>query len=204
MWPRNAFDGVNVKISDADYAPYQEPDDPNLVPWDPVANAQEYARNALFNLAQYHYELRQFKAKHGGMWLLSSHEVESRVVDAIYRIGWHNDFHYDEEAFMRRCIAESRDQEEDQFWKVSELSAIGVSMTRRWQDLVRDGATADNDEQKAATHAWLIIAACKEYCDLVDDDWAKIADWYRPGTKPLRGIQSIDLFQEYVARRGLD
>lgn len=43
------------------------------------------------------------------------------------------------------------------------------------------------------------IVACHEYCDAIDAEWLRIADWYRPGTTPARGITAADLYASRVA-----
>jgi len=33
---------------------------------------------------------------------------------------------------------------------------------------------------------------------LIDEDWVRIADWYRPGTQPSRAVVAEDLYKTHV------
>lgn len=181
----------------AEHPPWDQQSDK---PWDPVARAQEYARDALYDYASYHLELKRFKSRHGGMWLMSSPEVETETSDAIYRIGWQNSFTRDEDALLRRTLADSRLEENDHFWRILLSTSAGQRIHDAWQELVRDGVGREGEDRNAS-HAWLTIEACQDYCRLIDEDWVRIADWYRPESKPSRGVNAKDLYDKYVTRR---
>ena len=40
------------------------------------------------------------------------------------------------------------------------------------------------------------IRAAADYMDLIDQDWLRIADWYRPGTTPQHRLDHRELWQE--------
>lgn len=180
----------------SDHLPW-DPD--SKVAYDPVGQARGYARSALYNLAQFHLELKRFMSKHGGLWLLSDADVELNVSDAVYRIGWHNSLHDEDESFLRRHLADSRHEEVDHFWNVIQGFPQGLRIHDLWQDMVRGGVGMTTDEQKEASQVWLTIAACRDYVQMIDDDWLRIADWYRPESSPNRTLNGAGLYNKYVA-----
>lgn len=170
-------------------------DPENKTPYDPVFQARGYARSALYNLAQYHLELKRFMNKHGGLWLCSDVETEEAVSDAIYRIGWHNDLTDEDESFLRRHLADSRHEETEHFWNVIRAFPDGLRIHDQWQEQTLKGVGLETDEQKAGSQVWLTIAACHDYTSHIDQDWVKIADWYRPGATPRRGVSGNALYE---------
>lgn len=182
----------------ADHLPW-DPD--SAQPYDPITQARGYARSGLYNLAQYHLELKRFMSRHGGLWLLSDPQVEEEVSSAIYRIGWHNDLTDEDESFLRRHLADSRHEETEHFWSVIRAIPQGLRIHDRWQDMVRAGVGLTTDQQKATSQVWLTITACHDYTRLIDEDWLRIADWYRPGSTPERTVSGATLYAELLARR---
>ncbi|MFV0632733.1 hypothetical protein [Demequina sp.] len=168
--------------------------------YDPIEAARDYARSALYNLGQFLLELKRFKSRHGGMWLMSDSETETDVSDAVYRIGWHNDLTYDQESFLRRQLADSRHEEQDHFWAVFAALPEGLRIHDQWQDMVKAGVGMSSTDEKARSQVWLTIAACQDYMRIVDEDWVKIADWYRPGTQPRRGVSGKELYDDLLGR----
>lgn len=170
----------------ADHYPW---DPESVEPYDPVRQAEGYGHSALYWLAQFHLEIKRFKSKHGGLWLLSDAETEQQVADAVYRIGWHNNLSDGDESFLRRHLADSRHEEVEHFWKVIQSFSDGQRINANWQRIIRDGVDL-KESDKSSSQVWLTIAACREYCDLIDNDWLRIADWYRPGSSPARSVAS--------------
>jgi hypothetical protein len=183
----------------SDHLPW-DPD--SAVAYDPVRQARGYARSALYNLAQFHLELKRFMSKHGGLWLLSDADVEQNVADAVYRIGWHNSLNDEDESFLRRHLADSRHEETEHFWNVIQGFPQGLRIHDRWQDMVRDGVGLTTDKQKVASQVWLTIAACRDYVRIIDEDWLRIADWYRPGITPDRRVNGARLYDDLLREKG--
>lgn len=176
----------------ADHAPWQPADDPDAQPYDPSHQARAYSRAALYNVAQYLLELKRFLSRHGGMWLLSDADAEQQAADAIYRIGWHASYEEDDEAFLRRHLADARHEEVDHFWNVIRAFPDGLRIHDDWQTLIQSGAGLTEETDKQHNQAWLLIQACHDYTLLIDEDWMKIADWYRSprvAADPVAGTQ---------------
>jgi hypothetical protein len=63
--------------------------------------------------------------------------------------------------------------------------------------------TSENQEDISAECAvHQVIAACGRYCELVDHDWAKIADWYQLDEQIRKGVAPEKLYGEWRARSG--
>jgi hypothetical protein len=46
-----------------------------------------------------------------------------------------------------------------------------------------------------------VIEACAVYCDVIDRDWRKIADWYHLDDQVRRGRSPEDLYNEWNVTR---
>jgi hypothetical protein len=180
----------------SDHLPW-DPDSSD--PYDPVRQAQGYGHSALYWLAQFHLEVKRFKSKHGGLWLLSDMETEKAVADAVYRIGWHNNLSDGDESFLRRHLADSRHEEAEHFWRVIQAFPDGARINDLWQHMIFEGVGLTTQDEKARSQVWQTIQACRDYCDMVDADWLKIADWYRPGSSPGRDrVTGAKLYRRHL------
>lgn len=182
----------------ADHLPW-DPD--SAEPYDPLDQADGYGRYALYAYAQFQLEVKKFMTRHGGLWLLSDVDVEQQVADAVYRIGWHNPLNEDDDSWLRRFLADSRHEEPQHFAQMLKATNIGSQTLLEWQEYVAscDCPDLDHGEERCQVHA--TIQACHEYCDLIEADWVKIADWYRPGSAPRRGITGAMLYRQIVGTR---
>jgi hypothetical protein len=179
----------------AEHAPW----DPNSTEfYDPEDQADGYGRYALYAYTKFQLEVKRFGTRYGGLWLLSDVEVEGQVVDAVYRIGWHNCLNEDDDSWLRRFLADSRHEEPQHFAQMLRATSIGSQTLQEWQQHVAgcDCAAVEQGEEGCQVHA--TIRACRDYCDLIDQDWLKIADWYRPGSTPRRGISGAMLYGELL------
>lgn len=181
----------------ADHYPWDPSSDE---PYDPIRQAHGYARSALYNYVQYLLELKRFKSLYGGLWLMSDAETEEAVSDAIYRIGWHNDINDEDESFLRRHLADVRHEEKEHFWQVVLSFSTGRKVMKQWHAMVEKGIGLRTTEERSESQVWLLMEACQEYCDLVDMDWHKIADWYQPASKPSPGVSGKTLYDALVSK----
>lgn len=165
--------------------------------YDPVDQAQGYARYSLYAFAAFQLEVKKFLVKHGGLWLLSDADVEQTVADAVYRIGWHNPLNDEERSWLRRMLADARGEEQEHFKHLLLSTGEGSFIHEQWQEYVAD-CDCELDEPKPGCQVHHTIAACTEYCALIDAEWLKIADWYHPGARPLRGINGHQLYEQHV------
>lgn len=167
--------------------------------FDPVEYGEYYMTLALVHYARFLVELRRFVTRHGGLWLLSDAEAEQQAADAIYRIGWHNNMNEQDDAWLRRNLVDARHEENDHFIQLMQSTTMGSLIHRKWQEFGRTCQCQDlehGDGPECQVHA--TISACQDYMTLIDEDWVRIADWYRPGTRPSRGVVAEELYKTHV------
>lgn len=190
---------ATYKMEPADHLPW-DPDSAEA--FDPVKEAQGYARSALYWYARFLLAVKRFIDERGGMWLFSDPKVEETVTDAVYRIGWHNPINEENDSWLRRKLADSRHQEAEHFYRGLEGSSMGEKIHMIWQKFVLDGYEAETVGVTGASQIHHTIAACEDYRTAVDDDWLKIADWYSPGSAAPRGIEASHLYREHIESVG--
>lgn len=207
----------------SEYPPWDS-DDPR--PYNPVAQGDGYALSALYHYTAFKLEERRFIARHGGLWLASDVDVEQEIADAVYRIGWHAPLNEEEDAWLRRHLADARREETDHFQDIIMRLSKGEQLANEWITFVRGGvnwnidpgqlpllphrlprelritgtipASPLNPEQLAATQVGAAIHAARDYTRLIDEDWVRIADWYRPGSAPARGVEAGEMYDKVV------
>ncbi len=174
--------------------------------------AEGYIRFAMFRFAQVLWELRQFMIRHGGFWLLSDSETETAVTDAIYRISWHSPNNERDDSWMRTVYSKA-DGELHTFQHFIETTTLGSATHREFQEWAAqcqctwdEGRSSDARGSYFATaktdaaineicSLHQVIEACSDYCELIDVDWTKIADWYRIEGRPRRGLTGEALYR---------
>lgn len=175
--------------------------------------ARGYARHALFDFAWVLWEQKQFVVRYGGHWLLSSTEAETGASDTVYRLNWHvTCFNAQDHSWLRLTVADG-DRELHPFLTALAGTDIGCATHDGWQSWVSEckcrwdlGAPAldageyfpipdHHSAMEKTCHLHQVVAACNSYCDLVDREWLKIADWYHPAGVPNRGTDGEALYQ---------
>ena len=81
-----------------------------------------------------------------------------------------------------------------------QLPAPGRALARKLWDPRQPLAEPPTPEHLAAHPTGQTIHAATDYMDLIDQDWLRIADWYRPGTTPQHRLDHQELWQERVAK----
>lgn len=178
--------------------------------------AEGYARFALYHYARFEWEVRQFVTSSGGLWLLSEAGAEQALSDAVYRIAFHTPWNERDQSYLRSLIAETPGQELHGFLEHFAATELGRTTHNEWQEWVVTcnchwEITAAGDEHfpTSAKHQGIdpscevhkTIAACGEYCELVDIDWRKVADWYHLDAEIAKGLGTTDrLYREQLAR----
>lgn len=190
------------------------PDDPGYTQEE---QADGYAIYALYRWAWFQWGVRQFMLKHGGMWLLSSTEAETRAADLVYEIGWHVTVYNERDhSWLRNAISQSRGQELDDFRSLLEGTSRGAARLEEWRSWCTECActwnvtnVSDGRFPTSATEAGVtdgcqlhkVVAACDKYCSLIEAEWLKIADWYHLGSRYDTGIRPSDLFRNLARSR---
>ena len=187
------------------------PDDPG---YSQEEQAEGYARFALHHYATFEWELRQFRTLYGGLWMLSEPDIETAVSDAVYQISWHvNPFNERDQSFLRTVIDETPQQELHPFLERLASSDLGRTTHQEWQDWCTTcncswppNSTTETDyfptsrNQPGVSDECQLhqaIAACGLYCELIDKDWLKIADWYHIDNYARHGVTAERIYVDW-------
>jgi hypothetical protein len=124
-------------------------------------------------------ELRAFVEREGGLWLLSDPDKEVAAADAIYRVGLHVPLGETDDSWLRTLLLETPHQELDGF--TDALIAAGETRRELMAALVEWVRSCSADlrapHERCELHSWL--RACDDFIELIDEDWYRVADWYR-------------------------
>lgn len=190
-------------------------DSPDDAGYTQEQQAEGYAAYGLYRWAWLQWHVRQFTLQHGGMWLLSSADAETKAVDLLYEVDWRVTVYNErDQSWLRNLVSQTRGQELDHFQSMLTSTATGSERLREWLSWCRAcectwGTTKDIDgrfptsvtepgiSQDCQLHK--VVAACDGYCSLIEEEWLKIADWYHLGIRPSHGVRSEDMYREWRA-----
>jgi hypothetical protein len=176
--------------------------------------AEGYAQSAIYYYARFAWELAQFMTRHGGLWLLSDGETETAVTDAVYAIAWHiTPLNERDESFLRSVLQDTRGQEMHGFLQLLGRTDIGQETYAEWLDWLgscqckwEGGETTEAEHFPTRTNhegilgtcqVHRVIEACGTYCDLIDRDWRRIADWYHLDDPVRRGRSPEERYSKW-------
>jgi hypothetical protein len=121
--------------------------------------------------------LERFVQEQGGLWLLADADSEIAAAGAIYKIRLHVPLGENDDSWLRTVLAETPHEELDGFG--DRLIAAGEQrreLMRAWVEWASCSEPDDSDCD-CDVHAWL--RAADQFIRLIDDDWYRIADYYR-------------------------
>ena len=176
------------------------------------ADLSDRCASLTWRLAQYSRELDAFVEREGGLWILADAESEIRAADAIHRLDLHLPFgEADDVSWARTLLADTPHQELDGYvdrliaeaerW--SEFKAVWFDWAGDFLERDLGGAPIDAAAALATpaeahqqpttflrvapevpqTECARWLAAGEEFIGLIDDDWYRVADWYRDGIR---------------------
>jgi len=174
--------------------------------------AEMYIPFAFHEYAWFEWELDQFMQRHGGLWLLSSGDSETAVADAVFAIGWHVKFDYKVRSWLVNLIQDTKDKGMYGFLEALPSTSVGQAISADWNTWVTScdcrwdepsdtqqeyfPTSAHHEGIKQDCHVHQAIAACETYCDLIDQDWRRVADWYHFDEPVQRGITGEVLYEQ--------
>lgn len=129
--------------------------------------------------AKYLNALDQFVEEDGGLWLLADKEAEVTAADSLYLVGFYSPLGETDNSWLRVLLNRSERQELDTF--TDELIEAGDrrrELMNVWIDWVKSALTKDG-EIAVGTDLAKWLDATDTYLRLIDEDWYKVADYYR-------------------------
>lgn len=130
--------------------------------------------------ARFQLQIDRFIEEQGGLWLMSDPDAEVAVASAAYRLEYHTPFGEADNSWLRVQLQESAYEELDPF--VNRLVAADETrneLMAAWIDWAREHVAALDEEAAAGTECGRWEQAADEFLRLIDEDWLKVADWYR-------------------------
>ncbi len=164
--------------------------------------AAGYITFAFFQYTKALLALRQFEVQFGGMWLLPEAQAETDLSDAIYRVVLASPHNERDDSYMRMLLNKVRGEELHGFLGRVATDAIAKETHDEWQQWAGDcrctwtlgerhGREAfpihrnhPGISEKCPMHT--LIAACNDFCLILDDAWDQVADWYHDVPLPER------------------
>lgn len=129
--------------------------------------------------ARFSTELDRFVEEQGGLWLLSDAEAEIQAADCIYRLDACVPLGEADASWLRQLLARADNHELEPFTDLLiEAGELRKELMGAWVSWARDCNCRDTDtEPRCQRHKW--ETAADQFIRLIDDDWYRVADWYR-------------------------
>lgn len=121
--------------------------------------------------------LEHFVREQGGLWLLADMDSEIAAADAVHRVQVLSPLGEADSSWLRTLLQEAPHEELDGFGDL--LVAAGERRRELMGLWVAWASCQERDDSDCACafHAWQRTA--DEFIRLIDDDWYRVADWYR-------------------------
>lgn len=189
-----------------------DPDNPQDTGYSQELQAAGYANHALYHLARVLSTERSFITEFGGLWLLPDAQAETDIADALYRIGLATPNNERDDSYLRGLLNRT-DDELHRFLELITTEEPGIGIHEEWHDWI---STCDCSWDHGQRHSreffpthrnhpnisnqcdmHTLIAACSDFCLILDDAWDQIADWYHDIPKPARDdVTAEDIYAQ--------
>ncbi|HET7060201.1 MAG TPA: hypothetical protein VFH99_02700 [Candidatus Saccharimonadales bacterium] len=133
--------------------------------------------NITWQWARFELALQRFVDEQGGLWLLAEMDCEIAAADAIYQLQLLAPLGETDSSWLRTLLADAPHEELDGFGNLlveaGERRQELMGVWLRWANCLEpDGGECDCDY-----HRWQ--RAADEFIGLIDEDWYRVADFYR-------------------------
>jgi hypothetical protein len=152
--------------------------------------------NITWQWARFSAALERFVEEQGGLWLLADAESEIAAADAIYRAQLLVPLGESDVSWLRTLLAETPHQELDGFAdrlvEAGERRRELMGAWMAWTSACK--GDTDADDPGCGLHDW--FEAAEQFIRLIDEDWYRIADWYRMSDIDLGGVDAREVLKE--------
>ncbi len=133
--------------------------------------------NVTWQWARFELGLQRFASEQGGLWLLADMDSEIAAADAAHRLQLTVPLGEADSSWLRTLLADTPHEELDGFG--DRLIEAGERRRELMGIWVEWASCREPDESDCGCvlHAWL--RAAEQFIRLVDEDWYRVADWYR-------------------------
>jgi hypothetical protein len=148
--------------------------------------------NITWQWARFLVALERFVQEQGGLWLLADADSEIAAADAIYKVQFYMPLGESDCSWLRTLLAETPRQELDGFG--DRLVAAGERRRDLMGAWIAWASCDDRNEPSDCTcplHAWL--QAAEQFIRLIDEDWYRVADYYRATDVDPSGVDVREL-----------
>lgn len=156
-----------------------------------------YLRASLWWFARVLFEVSRFTERFGGLWLFTDPDDETDVMDSMYAIDFHSCFSEEQNSHLRILVSSAPGQELEAFTASLEASDEGDELAQNWADWVEQCDCEDLDAPRPQCPVHQVISACEKYTQIVDEDWQRLADWYRSPTKSIHGKDVTEFWEQH-------
>ena len=137
--------------------------------------------------------LERFVHEQGGLWLLADAESEIAAADAIYKVQFYVPLGETDCSWLRKLLTETPHGELDGFG--DRLIAAGDRRRELMGAWIAWAGNCDDHSEPTdctcALHVWL--HAAEQFIRLIDEDWYRVADYYRATDVDPSGINVREL-----------
>ena len=135
--------------------------------------------NISWHWARFELAMLRFVEEQGGLWLLADMDSEIAAADAIHQLELNVPLGETDNSWLRTLLAEAPHEELDGFGDL--LIAAGERRRELTEAWLRWAACQKSDDSgcDCELHAW--FGAADRFIRLIDEDWYRVADWYRAG-----------------------
>ncbi len=147
--------------------------------------------NITWHWARFLAALGRFVQEQGGLWLLADADSEIAAADAIYQLQFYVPLGQTDSSWLRTLLADSPHEELDGFGdRLVEAGERRRELMAAWVEWA-GCRELDDSECECALHAWL--RAAEQFIRLIDEDWYRVADYYRTPSGDVSGVDVREL-----------
>jgi hypothetical protein len=133
--------------------------------------------NITWQWARFELALERFVEEQGGLWLLADADSEIAAAEAIYQLQLCVPLGEADCSWLRTLLMDTPHEELDGF---ADLLVAAGDRRRELMGVWLEWASCPEPEESGcgcALHGWL--RAAERFIRLIDEDWYRVADWYR-------------------------